>query len=188
MRTRPQESPRVVATLVVTVLGTLAASALGASTLGACGPRASYTGNRYKSKEASFHVTAPRGGWKRLRKSHKEGGPDLAWHHRASHSTLSINSDCNQPDTPLKALTQHLLFGFTERAILSQQRQPMDGRESLHSHATGKLDGVPQHLRLVVLKKDECVYDLVLAAPNEKTLDRHTPTFNATVQSFATRN
>jgi hypothetical protein len=48
--------------------------------------------------------------------------------------------------------------------ILSQERVPSSKREAMHSIATGKLDGVPRKLELFVLKKDGCVYDIVLDA------------------------
>ena len=90
-----------------------------------------------------------------------------------------------EEDVPLPALTKHLLFGFTERQVQSQERIPLDGREALVTHAMAKLDGVPRELVLVVLKKNGCVYDFALAAPHE-TFERARHDYEALVAGFRT--
>ena len=56
-------------------------------------------------------------------------------------------------------------MGTTERDIESQSTIPFDGREALHTVLRAKLDGVPMHYDVFVMKKDGCVYDLVYVAP-----------------------
>jgi hypothetical protein len=68
-------------------------------------------------------------------------------------------------DVPLKALTNHLLIGFTERKFQEQKLLSMAGRESLRTHLTAKLDGVPREMVFDVLKKDGCVYDFSVVTP-----------------------
>jgi hypothetical protein len=76
-----------------------------------------------------------------------------------------VNSHCEGvKDAPLEALTGDLMMGMTEKEILSQNRLPWSRREALETIATAKLDGVPRKLGLFVLKKDNCVYDIVLDA------------------------
>ncbi len=95
------------------------------------------------------------------------GQNDLAWQNRELGGIIQVNASCNPSmDVPLRALTNHLLIGFTERKIQEQKLLPMAGRESLRTHLTAKLDGVPREMVFDVLKKDGCVYDFsVVTSP-----------------------
>ena len=116
------------------------------------------------------------------------GENDLAWTHEGHAAIIQANASCNPGlDIPLTALTNHLLIGFTERELATQELVPMDGREALRTHMRAKLDGVPRELLLVVLKKDGCVYDFALVAP----LRGFTParaSYDAMLQSFRTES
>lgn len=91
---------------------------------------------------------------------------DLAFVSADRAHSMAVNATCEgHQDAPLQVLTQHLLMGFTERQLVSQETRPLDGRDSLHSHYTAKLDGVPIELLLVVMKKDSCVYDFTYLSP-----------------------
>jgi hypothetical protein len=109
---------------------------------------------------------------------------DLAWYHDPTGATLLANSHCEGvDDAPLEALTQHLLMGTTERQILSQEKKPFSGREAMDTHAQAKLDGVLTTMRLFVLKKDGCVYDLVLTSPPD-TFDNADRVFSRVLENF----
>jgi hypothetical protein len=93
-------------------------------------------------------------------------GNDLAFSEEGTGRALSINATCEgHDDPPLPVLTRHLLAGFTERQEVSQRLIPLAGREALRSRYLAKLDGVPVQLELVVLKKDNCVFDFSYVAP-----------------------
>lgn len=93
-------------------------------------------------------------------------GNDLAFSEEGTGRALSINATCEgHDDPPLPVLTRHLLAGFTERQEVSQRLVPMAGREALRSRYLAKMDGVPVQLELVVLKKDNCVFDFAYVAP-----------------------
>jgi hypothetical protein len=93
-------------------------------------------------------------------------GNDLAFSEEGTGRALSVNATCEgHDDPPLPVLTRHLLAGFTERQEVSQQLVPLAGREALRSRYLAKLDGVPVELELVVLKKDNCVFDFSYVAP-----------------------
>lgn len=92
-------------------------------------------------------------------------GADLAYLHEADGTTLLINSKCeNAEDAPLNALTFHLLIGMTEQKIIEQKPRASSDREGLETTAEAKLDGVKRKMRMFVLKKDMCIYDVVLSA------------------------
>ena len=102
-----------------------------------------------------------------------------------------MNSTCDQPDqdVPLQALTRHLLNGFTAYTFppvdeADLQTVPMDGREALRTHVVAKLDGVPRELLLVVMKKDDCIYDFALVAPPGAQFEQARPDFERLVTSF----
>ncbi len=92
---------------------------------------------------------------------------DLAFVERGDTGrVIATNATCRDHDDPsLQVLTKHLLMGFTERQDLGQRTFTLDGREALRSRYVARLDGVPVSLELVVLKKDNCVFDFSYVAP-----------------------
>ena len=93
-------------------------------------------------------------------------GNDLAFSEEGTGRALSVNATCEgHDDPPLPVLTRHLLAGFTERQEVSSKLVPLAEREALRSRYLAKLDGVPVRLELVVLKKDNCVYDFAYVSP-----------------------
>jgi hypothetical protein len=149
--------------LAVAVLTRVAAVTVASGMLG-CGAAAAFDGRSYRAEGVSFHVGEAPASWQR---STRVEGPLVAYEDPAHHGVVSVYARCGRDgdDVPLTALTQHLLIGFTEREIAKQEVEPFDGREALHTVASGKLDGVAVGLDMFVLKKDGCVYDLVYAAP-----------------------
>lgn len=114
-------------------------------------------------------------------------GSDLSWRNQRDDSLLQISSSCNpRHDIPLRALRGHLLIGFTEREISSEQLVSVDGREALRTELVAKLDGVVRSMTLFVLKKDMCVYDFVLISPSSQASERHRDWFAQFVGDFHT--
>ncbi|MDH5492652.1 MAG: hypothetical protein OEY14_11935, partial [Myxococcales bacterium] len=113
--------------------------------------------------EASYELRPPPAPWRRLELDDQN---DLAFRHPELGAIIQMNASCDPSlDIPLIALTNHLLIGFTERALRSERLVPLVGREALRTHLRAKLDGVERELLLYVLKKNGCVYDLALIAP-----------------------
>ncbi|MCC6336970.1 MAG: hypothetical protein IT380_23625 [Myxococcales bacterium] len=109
---------------------------------------------------------------------------DLAWAANKGPHLLAMNAVCQgTDDASLEVLTRHLLFGFTEKERLSEQRQTVDGREALHTVWSAKLDGVPMELELVVLKRDGCVHDFTYVSPPGER-PAHQEAFDALVKGF----
>ena len=165
-----------------------AAASLAASLmLPACGG-ASYTRGEYREGAVAFRVAELPAPWARVAVGAHN---DLAWSHDGLAAVVQVNALCDQPDqdVPLQALTRHLLNGFTAYtyppvAPEDLQLVPLDGREAQRTHLVAKLDGVPRELLLVVLKKDDCVYDLALVAPPGERYAAALPAFEALVASF----
>lgn len=90
---------------------------------------------------------------------------DAAWFDPSTNGTIHVDHTCDRSmDTPLPALVQHLLIGFTQREMVLEETVPFDRREARHVVVNARLDGVPRSLELWVMKKDGCVYDMIFIA------------------------
>jgi hypothetical protein len=83
------------------------------------------------------------------------------------------------------SLVQHLLIGFTEREMVTEETIPFDGREARHVVARARLDGVPMMLDLYVMKKDGCVFDMAYVAEPQRFASGQ-PVFEAFAHGFHT--
>ena len=150
-----------------------------------CGGSRAFDGHRFRGPETSYELGSLGAEWRRLDVSGAEA--DVAFHHPALGATVHTFSSCDpQYDIPLRALTGHLLIGTTDREVLAEERRPLDGRASLWTHVRVQLDGVPREMLLVVLKKNGCLYDLVLSAPPGERFARARADFERLVAGFAT--
>ncbi len=156
---------------------------LGALALGCGGTGALHQGV-FRGDQTSYAVAPMPSDWRRVS---VEGQNDLAWRNQAHAAVMHVDSSCDPGlDIPLKPLTNHLLFGFTEREVIDQQVVPMDDREALRTHLKARLDGVPRELVLQVLKKDGCVYDFALVAPPGDDFLAVLPDFDLLTDQFRT--
>ena len=162
----------------IAVLPLLPAFAIGT----ACGGGATLQGDTYTDAEARYRIGRPGEGWQAL---DVEGQNDLAWSHADLAAVIQVNASCDPDlDIPLPVLTNHLLIGFTEREIRSEERVPLDAREALRTHVVAKLDGVPREMVLTVLKKNGCVYDFALVAPPGSRFERARQAYEAMIGGF----
>ncbi|MCB9707764.1 MAG: hypothetical protein H6714_03085 [Myxococcales bacterium] len=134
-----------------------------------CGAGQLHNG-RYNDSEASYRVGRLGPSWQRI---DVDDDNDLAWHNPRAGAVIQVNASCSRDlDIPLVALTNHLLMGFTERHIRSQQLIALDSREALLTRLDASLDGQPRELALVVLKKNGCVFDFsLIARPSARSGD-----------------
>lgn len=121
--------------------------------------------------------------WRRI----EVEGNDVAWFDPATAGTVHVDHTCERAqDTPLPALVQHLLIGFTEREVVTEETVPFDRREARHVVVRASLDGVPRTMELYVMKRDGCVFDLGYAAPPAR-FERGQADFTAFARGFALR-
>ncbi|MBX7194679.1 MAG: hypothetical protein K1X94_21670 [Sandaracinaceae bacterium] len=162
----------------------LAAVALVLGLCACSGASRQLTGSVYRDAEASYRIGPLPGSWQRLT---VEDQNDLAWRSEALASVVQVNATCDPAsDIPLPTLTNHLLMGFTEREITTEELVAMDGREALRTRVVARLDGVPRELLLYVMKKDDCVYDLALVGPPGASFERALLEFEPFVAGFST--
>lgn len=143
----------------------------------------SFDGNIYRNGKIAFRLPDAPDGWKRIRVD----DASLAFRDERHDASILLNARCLSADdrTPLVALTNHLLIGASEREYVSQEAEPFDGREALHTKLNAKWDGVPMFIDVYVLSKDGCIYDFVyLGAPSR--FDGGAPAFETFVRGFHT--
>jgi hypothetical protein len=147
-----------------------------------CGGGASFENGVFRDRDTTFCVGMLPADWKRLETNAET---DVAWYNRRLEATIFVNATCEpDSDIPLEALTKHLLFGFTEKYISSQERTQLDGREALVTTLVAKLDGVPRKMVFTVLKKDGCVYDFSLIGAADEQFTQAMPLYQSVVSGF----
>ena len=114
-----------------------------------------------KNEEVSFERTPM--GWVKQ----DPDKSDFALFHPEKKSMIIVNSLCRKYEsTSLRHLNSNLLGGLEDVTIQNQKKMMFKGRDSLRTELRGKLDGVPIWLFTQTVKKNFCVYDFVLIAPN----------------------
>lgn len=148
-----------------------------------CGGGTHLHGRDYRDDEAHYRIGELGEGWAPITVQDN----DVAFHSERLGAIVQVNASCDPAgDIPLTVLTNHLLAGFTQRQTLSEDLLPMDGREALRTHVVASLDGVPREMLIFVLKKNDCVYDLVLVAPQGEPFTRAQTVFESFVSGFTT--
>jgi len=146
----------------------------------ACSPAApTFEGGVYRAPGVAFGVGEVPSSWHRV---DVEDPDSLAFHDDVGSSVL-VNARCNlrADDVPLVALTNQLIIGTTDREFVKEETIPLDRREARHTILRAKLDGVPLMWDVYVMKKNGCVYDVVLVTAPEH-FEQHTAAF----ERFAT--
>lgn len=103
--------------------------------------------------------------------------------HTSKNATIFFSSQCERfSDSPLEALRAQLLNGLSDIHFLSEKRETVADREALISELLGKIDGVERFLKIMVIRKNRCVFDGVFSSPpEEKDLANE---FDRLAQSF----
>lgn len=131
--------------------------------------------------EGQYAVGEPASGWQRV----KPGSADHAWFSSDLSASIYTDSNCGSryDDRSLEALADSVGFGMVMGEPILQEARSIDGREGLVRTADGRLDGVGFRLGVAVLKKDACVYDLVLVSP-PSTFDQAWADFEQVLAGF----
>lgn len=134
----------------------------------------------FRTRDTQYKIGELPTSWKRMSLRYA----DLAFANKADGSTLLINSSCDKAeDTPAIALTWHLFIGMTEQKIIEQKPFAVSAREGLETTAEAKIDGIKRKFRMLVLKKNGCVYDIVLSTPPSR-FEENLPVYEAALKGF----
>lgn len=141
-------------------------------------------GQTYYGEYVTFEVGPIPAHWRSVDSGVKdETIAALAFRSDPARATVGVTGRCNRDgdDVPLRALTQHLYIGFTQRELQKETLFELQRREALRTEMSAALDGVKKHMVFVVLKRDGCVYDFwrIGDLPTSTT-----PEFDEFVQGF----
>jgi len=126
-----------------------------------CRTSGTFRAGVFEGHTVKYEIDEPGNGWQKdnLRDA------DLAWIYHDGEASILVNSRCvGTKDVSLEALTGQLFIGMTDQQQISMQKDQRSGREALETVTNLKIDGVPMVMKSYVLKKDLCVYDIILAA------------------------
>lgn len=97
---------------------------------------------------------------------------DLAFQSKSTASIISLNSACRpswRGDEPnLQEFSRQLLLGITDQGQRTQDQVDVASVPALRTTVDGKMSGRTVKLQTVVLKKEECVYDLMYVAQPDR--------------------
>jgi hypothetical protein len=118
--------------------------------------------NVIKKRHANFGVALLPDSWEK--KNFRD--TDLFFEHKSDDAAIYVRAQCEKfSDSPLEALTSQMLVGMGKYEIISQKLQSIDQRQGLVTEVRVNLDGVFRSLKIMVLRKNRCVFDAVLNAP-----------------------
>lgn len=95
---------------------------------------------------------------------------DVAYQSSSTASIISLDSACRlssealRPNQDLRSLTDLLLLGITDVTYRSERGMEVQKTPALETTIKGSLNGELMQIRTVVLKRQNCVYDLVYMA------------------------
>jgi hypothetical protein len=93
---------------------------------------------------------------------------DVAFQSKKTASIISLNSSCNpevqNPDKDLRSFTNLLFLGITDITLRDERTMNFQNSPALQTTLRGKLNGEEMMLRTVVLRKRNCLYDLMYVA------------------------
>lgn len=113
----------------------------------------------------------------------KNEGSDYTLFNNLTKSYFLFNSACRKNDlSNLKTLTSSMFAGIDEVIFIEKTTTNHQGREAALVTASGKVDGVTRYFKVLTTQKNNCIYDYVLIALNEKTLEKDTADFNSFTQ------
>jgi hypothetical protein len=79
---------------------------------------------------------------------------------------MAVAVSCPPEETgPLPSLVRHLYFGLRQVRQLRQEEVVLDGATGLDTVVTGSVEGTPVQIRSVVIRRNDCLYDILYVAP-----------------------
>ena len=146
-----------------------------------CTLTACHWGFRPNPAEGRYRTGEPASPWKRV----SPGGADKAWVNDQDSAAIYADSNCGKrySDQSLEGMLDHLTAGIAQGDPIDEQHLRLADREALIRTWRASLDGVTLHLGALVLKRNNCVYDVLFIAP-EASFQRNWTEFERVFQGF----
>jgi hypothetical protein len=117
----------------------------------------------YLDEAKGFRVGLPPG-WEQVQVE----GADLALRQPGAGVTLAVAASCPPAEEAEPAiLTRHLFFGLRERELIRQEPVSVDGATGLKTLLLAKAGGTSVLVQAVVIRRGNCLYDLLAVARPE---------------------
>lgn len=114
-----------------------------------------------KKSHTHYGVALPPSTWT----SKNFRGTDLFFKHNFYDAMIFLKAQCQKiSDSPLPAMTAQILAGMGKYEIIAQYPISLAEREGLISEVNVKLDGVDRYLKTLVLRKNRCLFDVILSS------------------------
>jgi hypothetical protein len=93
----------------------------------------------------------------------QKAGTDFVFEHKKNKAILSVNSVCGRyPTATLQSLASQLAAPINSAEVIEERELTLDGRDAFLRRVHGKLDGVAVQTMVVVLRKNNCLFDFAL--------------------------
>lgn len=94
---------------------------------------------------------------------------DAAWKNQKNGNSISFLSDCDPKNDPsLTSIQKGILQGIQKQEVIQSEYQKFNGRQALFTEVKGEVDGIPSQIKLVILRKNKCIYVLTYVGLNSK--------------------
>lgn len=133
-------------------------------------------GNPYQISQPSFQ-------WQAI----PQNAADYAWRHPSQYATIYVKANCGTyfEDRPLRDSLLSLTRGLHVSHPITQQTIRIANRKGMFQVMDSELDGIPLRLGMLVVSKNNCLYDFLLIAPQKFFADS-VADFLQTAQSLDT--
>lgn len=99
---------------------------------------------------------------------------DGAWKNPKNGNLISFLTDCqDESDPSLDSIVQGTLTGVSALKFEKTDSPTVQGREGRRTLASGKVDGVPTQVDLLVFKRDSCIYILSYVGVQSSFAENH---------------
>lgn len=117
----------------------------------------------YLAKYQYYEVGLLPEGWERMPTRARA----ISFYNPAARSSISTDAICSRQvqDRPLASLASDIATALEKRTISDERPFMLDGRGALRQRVTGRMDGVPMAVDMVVVRKDGCVFDFYAVTP-----------------------
>lgn len=107
--------------------------------------------------------------WHRF-KSHAR---TISFYNRELKASISTDAYCGKTvgDRTLASLSGEVITAMESRHIETETDFMLGGRGALRQQITGKVDGVPANVDLVIVRKNNCVFDFYSVVPADVATD-----------------
>lgn len=120
-------------------------------------------------------------GWRDL----KTGARAASWYNPERRAAISTDVLCENSmgDKPLESIAGDIAASIDDRRVTGTRDFMLDGRGALRESVVGTVDGVPMNMEIVVLKKNNCSFNMAAIVPPEE-LSAVMPDFETFVGGF----